>query len=44
MKQDDSGKIVIHENEIAYIYSLHKPIVLTLHYFRERLFYIKSEK
>ena len=43
MKQDESGKIVIH-NEIADIYSLHKPIVLTLLHFREWLFCIKSEK
>ena len=44
MKQDDSGKIVIHEMKSLYIYSLHKPIVLTLLRFRERLFYIMSEK
>ena len=44
-KQDNSGKIVIHEiKSLIYIYSLHKPIVLTLLHFRERLFYIKSEK
>ena len=37
MKQDISGKIVIHEIKIADIYSLHKPFALPLHPFKEWL-------
>ena len=37
MKQDVSGKIVIHEIKVANIYSLNKPIALPLHHFKEWL-------
>ena len=44
MKQGDSGKIVIHDVKLPDIYSLHKPIALPVHNFKESPLYINSEK
>ena len=43
MKQDNAGKSHSRK-EIAYVYSLHKSTVLSVHHFKEMPFYTNYEK